>query len=134
MRSFSRRSYLTLTGTGFVCALAGCAETEAEFLVTDLQLIHQRGQANATYPDDVVVRVSIENTGPSAQEGTLELTLAYVPGGVEEPEQTWQKEDEVRISRGTSRTSDFVFEDAYVAGSDIFEEYEVDGEITQTDT
>lgn len=120
-----RRRFLVFAA-GCTLALAGCASQEAEFLVTDIQRIHQPGHEMFDYPEDILYRVSIENTGPSRQEGTLELTLIYDPeSGTRE---TWEQSAEISLSRGTSVQREFVFENVYEEGNKI-ETYQLDATI-----
>jgi len=125
-----RRRLLALAGAA-VAGLAGCAEQEAEFLVTDVQRIHQAGGRGYDYPQDVLYRVSVENTGPQREDGRLELTLVYDPEDGDR--QTWSKAENVSLSRGTATRREYVFEDVYEERNDI-EDYRLDAEIVQDET
>ena len=123
-----RRRFLVLAGVTAGVGLAGCAEAEAEFLVTDVQRVHRSGDDRFEYPEDILYRVSIENTGPEREEGRLELTLVYDP--VDGDRQTWSKTDDLSVSRGTSVRRAYVFEDVFEAGNDIAD-YSLQAEIVQ---
>jgi hypothetical protein len=126
-----RRRLLALAGGALVAGLAGCAEQEAEFLVTDTRRIHQVGGRGYDYPQDILYRVSVENTGPEREEGRLELTLVYDPGDGDG--QSWSKTENISLSRGTATRRRFVFENVYDVSSDI-EDYQLDAEIVQEET
>lgn len=121
-----RRRFLLLVGTTASVGFAGCADHEAEFLVTDMQRVHRSGDDRFEYPEDILYRVSIENTGPEREEGRLELTLVHDPDGGER--ETWSKTDDISLSRGTSVQKEYIFEDVFEDGNDI-EDYSLDAEI-----
>lgn len=128
----SRRRYLALVGAISV-PLAGCSsQQEAEFLVTDVQVVHQPGHRTFDYPEDILYRVSVENTGPNRQSGVLELTLRYDPDDGNEStageEMTWSRTEDISLSRGTSVEREFVFEDVYQEGHEI-DAYHLDATI-----
>ena len=122
----SRRRVLALVGTAATVGLAGCG-AEAEFLVTDIQPIHRAGDDRFDYPEDILYRISIENTGPDRAEGTLEMTLTH---DADSETQTWSKQDEVSVSRGTAARKTYVFENVFEEGNDI-DNYSLDAEIVQ---
>jgi hypothetical protein len=126
-----RRRLLALAGGALVAGVAGCAEQEAEFLVTDTRRIHQEGGRTYDYPEDILYRVSIENTGPNREEGRLELTLEYDPG--EGAGESWSKAEDISLSRGTATRREFVFESVFEPGNDI-EDYRLQAEIVQDET
>lgn len=116
----SRRRYLALVCGGFLAGgLAGCSDQESEFVVTNTQLVHRDGDDRFDYPDDVLVRVTIENSFAERQEGTLELTLIHHPGGDDSREETWEKRDQISLPQGTSTIRRYVFEDVFEPGNDI---------------
>ena len=124
----SRRRLLALAGGLAVAGVAGCVEQEAEFLVTDIRRIHQPGDRRYDYPEDILFRVSVENTGPSSEQGRIELRLVHDPGDGE-PE-TWSRTDPISLSRGTAVRKEYVFENVFRAGNDI-ENYELEAEVVQ---
>lgn len=116
----SRREYLGVVCGGLLAGgLAGCSEQDSEFLVTNTQLVHRDGDDRFDYPDDVLVRVTVENSFAGRQEGTLELTLVHRPAGDASRETTWEKRDEISIPQGTSTIRRYVFEDVFEPGNDI---------------
>jgi len=123
-----RRRFLVLAGVTAGVGLAGCADAEAEFLVTNVQRVHRSGDDRFEYPEDVLYWVSIENTGPEREEGRLELTLVYDPsdGGRE----TWSKTDDISLARGSSVRREYVFEGVFEESNDI-EDYRLEAEIVQ---
>lgn len=123
-----RRQLLALAGGAVLAGLAGCAEQEAEFLVTDTRRIHQPGGRTYDYPQDILYRVSIENTGPNRQEGRVELTLFYEPDDGEG--ESWNKTDDISLSRGTATRREYVFEGVFQRSNDI-EDYRLDAELIQ---
>lgn len=123
-----RRRLLALAGGAAVLGLAGCAEQESEFLVTQTRLVHREGDRDYDYPQDVLYEVSIENTGPQRQEGRIEITLFYEPESGER--ESWSKTDSISLSRGTSVQEQYVFENVFDLNRDI-EDYRLDAEIVQ---
>lgn len=123
-----RRRFLILATVSTV-GLAGCASQEAQFLVTDIQRIHQPGHDVFDYPEDILYRISIENTGPSRKEGRLELTLVYEPDSGQG--ETWERSEQISLSRGTSVQREFVFENVYEEGNDI-EAYDLEATIVES--
>jgi hypothetical protein len=126
-----RRRLLALVGGAVVAGLAGCAEQEAEFLVTDVRQIHQPGGRKSDYPEDILYRVSVENTGPQREEGRIELRLVYDPADGER--ETWSKAETISLSRGTATRREYIFEDVYETDNDI-ENYQLEAEIVQDET
>lgn len=124
----TRRRLLTLGAVAVTVGVAGCADHEAEFLVTDTQRIHQPGDDRFDYPKDILYRVSIENTGSSSESGRLEMTLVYDPPDGDS--RSWEKSDEISLSRGTSVQQEYVFEDVFETGNDI-EEYSLEAQLLQ---
>lgn len=132
MTSLSRRSYLLAAGTTAVTALAGCLDgdndDDAEFRVTNTQLIHQEGSDRFTFPEDVLVRVEYENGHRDSREGTMIVTLRHDPGTGADDVEEWQKEDPVHLYGITSTLNEYVFEDVFEVGNDI-EDYTAEAEI-----
>lgn len=121
MTQCSRRRYLGALGA--IGGLAGCIEGNAEegdFLVTNTEVV------GPIAPDGVRVRVTIENEKPDRQTGTLEITLEYRPDG--EVVDSWQKTDELSVSRGTSPRIRYEFMGVREAGA-VIPDYAVVAEI-----
>jgi len=125
-----RRRLLALAGSTVALTVAGCAEQKAEFLVTDVRRIHQVGSDRYDYPEDILYRVSIENTGPDRENGRVELTLTHDIG--DDETETWSKTEDISLSRGTATRRVYVFENVYDEGNDI-ESYTLAAEIVQDD-
>lgn len=116
----SRREYLAVVCGGLLAGgVAGCSEQESEFLVTNTQLVHRDGDDRFDYPDDVLVRVTVENSFAQRQEGTLVMTLVHRPDGDESREETWEKREAISLPQGTSTIRRLVFEDVFDPGNDI---------------
>jgi len=130
MQTPSRRQYLAALGSGATVALAGCGGAEPHFLVTHVQIIHNSGITEGTYPDDIVVQVELENDYPNPQEADLETTLSYAPDGATSPETTWtERKEAVEVMTGQAAPVNILFEDAYESGRNVSEEYEADAEL-----
>lgn len=125
MPTLRRRHVLALAVGG---GLAACVEAEAEFLVTKTLQIHRRGDDRFDYPEDILYRVSIENTGPNREEGRVEMTLIYDPENGER--ETWSKTDEISYGRGRAGREEYVFENVYEEGRDL-DDYTLEAEIVQ---
>lgn len=126
MAPLPRRTVLAGLSTATLAGLAGCSDAEAEFIVTNTQRVHSSGHSQFDYPDDILYRVTIENTGPSREHGTLEMTLTYDPGDGQT--ETWDKADDISLGRGSSVRHEYVFDDVYVVGRDI-DDYGFEAEI-----
>lgn len=136
METPARRRFLALAGSAGLAGLAGCGELftpedEGEFLVVNTNLAHSPGfeHHGASYPEDIVARVTVENGRANRQQGLLELQLRH-----EESGETWEKSDDLDVRGGISREFTYVFESAYIEGSDVVQEYEISGDITRTDS
>lgn len=125
MQALRRRHLLALVAGG---GLAACVEAKAEFLVTKSQRIHRPGDDRFDYPQDILYRVSIENTGPNRQEGRVEMTLTYDPGDREG--ETWSKTDSISLGRGRAVRKEYVFENVYREPRRI-EDYSFEASIVQ---
>jgi len=121
-----RRRLLAVVGTTFAGALAGCGDVETEFVVSNTQIVHQVGQEGQRYPEDVGVRVAVDNTTPNRQEGTVVVTLEKTDG--DEAVGSWTQREELSVSRGTSVRVVFVFESVFEPGDDI-DDFRVRAEI-----
>lgn len=128
MQRCSRRFWLAVTGTALAGGLAGCSDQESEFLVTKTRIIHHDGDHRFDYPEDILIRVTVENSYDRRQEGTLELVLTYQPPGAESPEDTWTLEDDISLGQGSSMLDYYVFEDVYEPGTDI-DHYHLEGSV-----
>ncbi|MEF8813083.1 MAG: hypothetical protein V5A55_04615 [Halovenus sp.] len=130
MGHLSRRQYLGVVAGTLGIGVAGCIDENPEFLVTNLEVIHQNGFGNVdyTYPDDMLVRVTIENEYPERREGTVVVVLEYAPDG--EPIESWEEREFYSLGRGVSPQPYFVFPDAYRPGSDV-KDYRAEGFIEQ---
>lgn len=119
----SRRRILGGLGLVLCGTLAGCGDDEDPgpgLYAPNAQVVYRPGDGRFDYPEDVGVRVGVENTTSDRQNGRLRTTLELIgdsgatPGVVE----SWTDEREITISRGTSRAVFVVFErvlDAAVA-------------------
>lgn len=128
MGRVSRRRWLAVFGSGVAGAIAGCSDEEPEFLVTNTQLIHRQGDDRFDYPEDVLVRIAVENGKANRQEGTLQITLTHDPGTGGEDVEEWTQEDEISLGQATSKQLHYRFRDVFDPGNDI-ENYTIDAQI-----
>ncbi len=128
MAKLSRRQYLGVAAGALGTGVAGCLDENPEFLVTNVEVIHQSGFGNVdyAYPDDMLVRVTIENGYPERREGTVVVVLEYAPDG--EPVESWEEREFYSLGRGVSPQPYFVFTDAYRPGSTV-NDYRAEGSI-----
>lgn len=112
----TRRQFVGFAGAA-AAGLAGCLDAETEFLVTDTLIIHHEGQRYYDYPEDVAVRVEVDNTTPDRQEGTLVVTLERTDG--DEVLNSWTNRQPITLSRGTNQRETLVFEDVFDPDNDI---------------
>ena len=124
-----RRQFLGVVGTTALTAVAGCLDQPTEFLVTDTVIIHVDGYQYFDYPEDISVRVEIDNTTPDRQEGILVATLQRTDGNGDVLE-SWTKRQEVSLSRGTNQRETLVYEDVFDTGDDI-DNYRMQAHIEQ---
>lgn len=140
MTTPSRRRFLTLASSGLALSVAGCTETVAdylgpeddgEFLVVSTTLSHSPGSRieAATYPDDIVARVTVSNRKASRAAGRLEMELRYVPESGDG--KSWQKTDDVALTGGVSQVPTYLFESAYQSGSEFPDDYEFSAELIE---
>lgn len=139
MTDCSRRKLLGVASAVATSSLAGCLDTvgeylgseqEGEFLVVGTDLVHAPGYRweAASYPEDVVVQVAVENRRPSRQSATLVVTLRYDPPDGETIR--WEERDELNEGRGVSPTIPVIFEDVWIPDRAI-EHYHVSAEIVE---
>ena len=127
MAPIGRRTYLVVAGAA-LAGLAGCTEGEGEFVVSATQIVHQSGDHRLNHPEDMLVRVSLENSRGNRQQATLDVTLEYDPGTGEDAIETWTKTDEVEVSHAASLHPEYVFEDVFEEGNDL-DDYSVETEL-----
>jgi hypothetical protein len=114
---------LRWVGTGGGVALAGCGSEDPApgIYASNAQVVYRRGDDRFDYPDDVGVRVTVENTASDRMGGRLVTTLERLgdraDGATPAAVQTWRDEREISLSRGTSRAVFVVFEGAGSEGS-----------------
>lgn len=113
-----RRQFVGFAGTTVLALVAGCLNQPTEFLVTDTVVIHQEGERHYDYPEDVSVRIGIDNTTPERQDGTLVATLERTDGDGKVLE-SWTKRQDISLSRGTNQREILVFENVFDTGDDI---------------
>lgn len=133
METLPRRRYLALAVGGLSLSVAGCtADEEPEFLVTNTEVIHQDGfgYVDYTHPDDMLVRVTVENEFAERREGVVVVELVYAPDG--DPIESWEQREELSLGRTQSPQQFYVFRDAYQEGSSV-NDYRADGYIEPTD-
>ncbi|MXR52155.1 hypothetical protein GRX03_11155 [Halovenus sp. WSH3] len=133
----SRRDVLALSASGVAVSLSGCldavadylgADAEGEFVVALANIRRPSGVDDGPgTPEDIVVRIDLENRRPERLAGRIEMELRYAPDG--ESAQTWTKTDSIEARGGTSPRAQYVFESAYQPGSAVPGDYEFDAEI-----
>lgn len=109
-----RRRVVRSVGLAFCGVLAGCSDDDPGpgLYASNAQVIHRRGDDRLDYPEDVLVRVTVENTTPDRQDATLRTTLEHLDESGETPAvvDSWTDERDISISRGTSRPYFVLFE------------------------
>jgi len=102
-----RRQIIRSVGLAVPGVLAGCSDDEPGpgLYASNAQVIHRQGDDRLDYPEDVLVRVTVENTTPDRQDATLRTTLEHLDGSADTPAVvgSWTDERDISISRGTSR-------------------------------
>jgi hypothetical protein len=123
MTDLGRRAVLVAAGGVVTGGLAGCLEEGEEFLVTNTQI---GVQGNS----DILVRVTIENISDEQRSGLLEVILQYHADGDtdSDPDETWQKTEQLTVKQASSPQLEFVFESSYSDDRDIAN-YAVDASI-----
>lgn len=122
MEAIRRRRLLWLTGAVLGGGLAGCVgRTEedgedGDFLVSQAYLIHQETD-QASFPEDVTVRVEFQNTTGERQEGTVVATLERTDG--ETVQESWEESASVSLPPRIVGSTDLVFESVFGPGDDI---------------
>jgi len=128
MQRLSRRHFVGLAGLTVGVGLSGCGDVKTEFLVTNSQLIHQAGDPRFEYPEDIGVRLTLENTSPDQQSAILVVTLAHEVGG--ELIDSWTKTEETVLGRGSSIREFMVFESAFEP-EDTIDNYSIDASLEE---
>ncbi len=110
----SRRELLCSVGL-VAAGIAGCSDDDEPgpgLYASNAQVIHRAGDDRLDYPEDVLVRVTVENTTPDRQEGTLRTRLERLEedGETAAVADSWTKERDINITRGTSRPYFELFE------------------------
>lgn len=114
-----RRHVLRGTAVILVGGVAGCQEdVETEFLVSNTQLVHYEGSDEFDYPEDIAVRVEMENTAARREDGTLTVTLYRIDEDGTELD-SWTQTHEVSVSGGTILGRIVVFESVVEPGEGI---------------
>ncbi|MEF8781745.1 MAG: hypothetical protein V5A39_02085 [Haloarculaceae archaeon] len=109
----TRRRVLGAAGLLLGGGLAGCGGDDPPpgLYATDTQVVYRPEDDRFDYPEDVGVRVTVENTSPNRQDATLRTTLEYVTsGGTPAVVDSWTREWDISMSRGSSRAYFVVFE------------------------
>jgi hypothetical protein len=99
---------------GFVLAgvLAGCGGDDPPpgLYATNTQVVYRPGDDRFDYPEDVGVRVTVENTSPDRQDATLRTVLEYLAAdGTPSVVDSWRKEQKISLSRGSTQAYFVVF-------------------------
>lgn len=119
-----RRRVVCSVALALCGGLAGCSDGDEPgpgLYASNAQVIHRQGDDRLDYPEDVLVRVTVENTTPDRQDATLQTTLEHLDERGESPGivDSWVDEQDISISRGTSRPYFVLFEDVLgVDGAD----------------
>lgn len=96
-------------------ATAGCLgeDSQVGLYATNAQAVYRPGDSRFDYPEDVGVRVTVENTSPDRRGGELVVTLESIDpgtGGTPTVRNSWQRRQDVSLGRGATRLDFFVFE------------------------
>jgi hypothetical protein len=106
---------------GAGCGLAGCGGDDPPpgLYATRAHVVYHRGDDRFGYPEDVGVRVTVENTASDRLQGRLRTTLERLGSGTTPAVvDTWHDERDLSLSRGSSRACFVVFEGAGRPGAD----------------
>jgi len=97
--------------------LAGCSsEGPAPGLhAVRTVLVHRPGYADADYPEDVAVRVDVENTSRERLRGTLVVTLTRAADASRET-RTWTRRRDFTLQSVTTRSYILTFESVFSPG------------------
>jgi hypothetical protein len=115
----TRRRLLRTVGVSLSLALAGCSEDADEepgLHAINTLVLHRRGDAWYDYPEDVGVRVTIENTDVDRHQGVVTVTLRSATG-----EGEWTRERDIDLAGGTSVSLTIAFADVAESGDAEFE-------------
>jgi hypothetical protein len=102
MADYTRRALLGAGGLALVGGLAGCSDEDEEapgLYAVDVLALHREGDEFYEFPEEVGVRVTVENTANEFREGTLVVTVRRA-----DAEDAWVQEREVSMGRARSRT------------------------------
>ena len=128
MAHVTRRRVLGAVGVSLSLTLAGCGEGEDEepgLHAINTLVLHRRGDAWYDYPEDVGVRVTIENTDVDRHTGVVSVTLRSVAGDGQ-----WTQEREIDLAGGTSVSLTVAFEDVADSGD---QEFDATADVRATD-
>jgi hypothetical protein len=110
----SRRRLLGWVGLGLAGGVAGCGDDDPGpgLYASNTQILHRPGDDRFDYPEDVAVRVTVENTTSDRQTETLRTVLERLDDSEATPTvvDSWVDRRQLSISRGTSRATVVVFE------------------------
>jgi hypothetical protein len=112
----SRRRLLGWAGLGLAGGVAGCGDDDDDpgpgLYASNAQVLHRPGDDRFDYPEDVAVRVTVENTTSDRQTKTLRTVLERLDDAETTPTvaDSWVDRRQLSISRGTSRAKVVVFE------------------------
>ncbi len=134
MQRATRRQFLGAASGSVAIAMAGCTgafdsnlgtDEPEEFVVASTDLVHAPGYRweEATYPEDIVARVVVENQQPQQAEAVLEATLYHEPANGEAEQ--WEERKDIGGGGGVSPTVILIFEDVYEDGNQ-FEDYDLE--------
>lgn len=118
----TRRYLLGWVGVALGLAGAGCGGDDPPpgLYASRTQLVYQPGDDRYRYPEDIGVRVTVENTSSQRREGVLETTLEELDDSEGTPAavESWSREQSVSMSGGTTRGFFHVFEAVVGDGQD----------------
>ncbi len=124
MPTLSRRRFLAGLGGSGMVAVAGCADDddpEPGLHATTATVLHRPGDDRYQYPEDVAVRVVVENTDLDRHTGTLVVGLERVSDSGETSGDAWTTERPLDLSGGTTRSYVVVFEGVAESTATTFE-------------
>ena len=132
--------FLSASGLG-IAGLAGCLESQptnapdpdpdADVVVTDTRIIHRSGDDRFEYPDDVMVRVSVENNAGERKQRTLVVTLRRNSDPEEGSDSEHQLTDEIDLSHASSIQKHYVFEGVFDERRHDIDEFVIETELRE---